>query len=1491
MLDRLIRDAEFGRFISGEESSEEVQRRRRAVSRLLSVSGHRYKIHADGRKVWFKGGRVSRIENEPILQESGQVSRRDTTEMLYDEHGNLTSYRTETRNADGERLCVQWAGRYGPSPGGKYQLQGYIETRWDALGNASRLERSQVRWDPAGRAAAYRETETDPWGRQTVREMSGIRYDSNGRPTSYRERIIGSDGGTQERWRVETRYDRLDGREEAVSFYREIRGTADGGGDEVEWSAEKYDRLGRVRAWTEKTTDSSGGVTLCRRSDIEFDRNGNVTGFEENENGPAGSRRRIWSDGVYDRWGRVVSYREIIVGGDQNVHRRWGGAEYNAKNELLSFAEELTDARGRTTQSRWKALEYQTGFVRDYQETTRVDDGGEVSHRWRGRHDAGGRVTGFVDERIDPEGNREVSERNGITYDRAGRLAGFHEARTDNFGNKTIRTWTAQRYDAYDRVLDYEEMETGAFGEERKRVWKNAQYDAQGRLASYEEDVRVDDRWIQRRWRADAYDSFGQVTVFHEETSDPLCDETFRYWQGRYDREGRLVFSREENVEGTGGKTFVEWSARSFDPRGRVTAYREVFDGGLGRSVKEWSGSYDDRGRLAASREEREDVSGMRTITDLKQIQYDSRGRMTDSFQTLRCSDRPSLFTEVRLRGRSYNEQGQVTAGIEETMIFGRDEGHEINFVITKKIEDVRQGAGGLIACVERTETVGVDDAGRSIRREERSEIKYDDGLTRQRNIQRAYGEDGAVGLETIREVRCLERARDLQGRVVLQRDEITDDAAPSEKMIVVRRNFWGAEGTLDGYEELSESRGQTVRRRVSETAYDAAGRLVAGKETVVRPESASVRTETRKSKISYDIFGRAVSWEENTEIFGPGLAHSMRSVKESTFDECGRTVSQSEEIHRGGDVFLKRSDYHAFDGFGRAVSFSETGSDENGPFQTTRSGIRYDSFGRVSGYVEEGISSGAWKKRTWAVLEFDERDREQRTMEEGFGDSGSYRLETEIEGVNTLGQTTGRLEKGWSAAEGDFERRFSDMRYDSAGRVQEYDLLKRAVGEKTVSHWGGLGYDEKGRSLGYMEVGDVWENGEFARRFENQWRVRGFSSENGMVSDSEQIEYREYRGGEIEKQIRTRKNAAYDPLGRLTGYEDTETSERTEAGETQTATVLRRRENIGYYESSGRDGGLWPGRVKGYQETLVDRTAVHHVTQTRVEEIQYDADGRQTASRTFSAGKGLDDGSADEPSTAGWIEKVKKFFLKWSAVAESRVVQENVSGGFVDRPLADLTEDLPVDGFILTRRLDTRYDVQGRPTEWMEVSASAAAAEKAAVSLVQVGYQGDSRRLAFYSARQEEGTKVQHIFKDGFSYGNSAQAGSFRECVFEGDRLRFLGKEFDWRAASWEAKSCFMDELSAGRREVEGAVQITRYDDVRYDAQGQMLDSCGVRTTRGVVLVAADGEADLAVTLDQMRDDEARRIDAEIDVELDREKKSLDEAAQEVWDKKLQAM
>jgi hypothetical protein len=1210
--------AALEKFQTAAKMNAEVEMRRARFSqKFASAGGFQYRTFADGKRMWFKSGRVSRIENEKIVDAFGNTHRQDTTEMVYDKRGNLLSSKTETRDANGHITVKRWAGSYSNVPG-RDRLLSFNETTWDPLGNESRLERTNLTWNSDGKnLLSYDEKSTNQYGETATRRVWDSTHDKDGNLLSFKEESESKGVKSAREWHGATykKAGKKNGKDEwQLTGYREKSTDALGRETTRSWGDAKYDDKGALLGYTETTTGPDGNTTTRAWGDAEFDRFGNLTFFRETTTDSTGrGTTRVFRNGRYDEHGRALSYEELTSATDgPSETRLWSGARYNERNELLAYREEITDSHGVPSLKEWSATSYIKGQPAGTLETITDDRGHRTTREWHGRFGVQGRLTGFDEKTTDAQGNVSTLNQDNLTYDALGRLVGYDEKSVDFFGRPTWTTWAATAHDLNNRVVAFRRTDRGEDGRERKSERTNIAYDAAGRVLSYEESLEAAGGGQptasgRQSWKATGYDRHGALTGFELTTTNALGAAETQRRTMTYDKRGRTVGTEDLYTNALGETQTVEWKALRFDTWGNAENYSETTTtAGLSKE-RVWEGTLDARGLASSSAETISDSNGLKVMNRLSGALYDSRGRMTDGVRSTSRSDFPDVAIESVTAGRTYDGFGQVTGGTETTRTHGRVGGVEVNLTT---VETASAGAfvdGRATQTRTTVETTGFWGGERVHTQDTTDVLLGINGDRSERRTTRAFDAAGVLIKETWNSSDRTDVTVDLSGRTLTYKEATGDAAAPKAKTITERANRYHGNGELAGYQEKSKNAfGVVTHTDVSDLVTDALGQTLQSRERTTQPGTTVKTDETFKTGLRYDLLGRAVGGTDDSSTTGPGLSTRSLSTWTTVFDVAGRVVESTSKGEKDGVGFENVTKNAVFDVFGRPVEYRTTSQGFAGISDISTRGVQYDEFGRPAQRHEEGWNNGNYSNADVAAT-YDEKGREVQTTREGYNGQGNFRETVRTDGFNALGQAVGRTTEGWSATDGTYKHVDTGLGYDLRGELIGFDREKTAGGKTDVSHWAGKGVDALGRSLGFTETGKTYENGQFVNDFTINHTPSAFNA-NGQEVAYARVATKTFANGAVETTT-TDWKGAYDAQGRMVEFRDDQTISLKEGGVTKEATLSRWREGMTYYEADG--DGHRRGMMSGYDETVFDSASPGKGAKTTVRAMRYDDQGR----------------------------------------------------------------------------------------------------------------------------------------------------------------------------------------------------------------------------------------------------------------------------------------
>ncbi|MBK9694669.1 MAG: hypothetical protein IPO76_04640 [Elusimicrobia bacterium] len=1218
--------AALEKFQTAAQMNADVEMRRARFSqKFAAAGGFQYRTFADGKRMWFKNGRVSRIENEKIVDAFGNTHRQDTTDMVYDKRGNLLSSKTETRDANGHITVKRWQGTYSNVPG-RDRLASFTESAWDPLGNESRLERSGLVWDAEGKnLLSYSEKATDPYGAVSTRRVWDSTHDKDGNLLSFKEESETKGVKSFREWFGASYKSagKKKGKDEwQLTSYQEKTTDAQGRETAREWGETKYDDKGALREYTEKTTGPDGETATKTWGDAEFDRHGNLTFFRETIKSASGRETtRVFRNGRYDDHGRVLSYEELTSEKDgPSALRVWSGGRYNERNELLSNMEKVTDSHGVTTTRAWNATRYANGQPSATVETVTDDQGHATTREWNGRFGEHGRLAGFDEKTTDARGNVSTVTQNNLTYDALGRLIGYDERSSDIFGRPTVSTWKATAFDLKDRAIATVRTDQGEDGRERRAERSNIAYDAAGRMTSYEESLEVrggglPDASGRQTWTALGYDRHGDLLGFELTTTNARGEVETQRRTTTYDNRGRAVGTSDATTNALGETQTVAWKALGFDAWGNVDKYSETTVTAGIEKTRVWEGRLDARGLATDSRETIADASGLKVTHQLSGVRYDARGRMTDGVRATERSDYPEVSIVATTAGKTYDEAGQAIGGIETTRIQGRSGGETIDLTSVETSFGGAFDSGRATQTRSTVETTGTWGA-RPVHSRDTVESLFGSlGERTDNRTSQAYDATGALIKENRSTTTRTGVEVDWAGRPLAYEESSVDAAAPKARTTTRRVNHYYGNGELSGYaEETTNAFGVTTRVNATELATDALGQTVQSREKSTQPGLSVKTDDTFKAHMRYDLLGRNIGGHESSSTTGPGLSTRSSSTWRTVFDGAGRVVESTSAGERDGVSFENTTRNSVFDINGRAVDYRTSSQGAAGVSDVETTGVQFDEFGRAYKRHEDGWNNGSYSNAD-VTAGYDAQGREVKTTREGYNGQGSFREETTTQGFNALGQATGRSTSGWNATEGNYSYQDTGLNYGLTGELLSFDRAKLNGEKKDVFHWATKGVDAAGRSLGFTEVGKSFENGKYINDFTIDHAARAHNG-NGQEVSYRQTTTKTYVGGAVETTVSDWKGA-YDDKGRQVEFRDDQTITLTENGVTKEATLSRWREGLSYYDADG--DGHRKGMTRGYDETVFDSANPDKGQKTAVRNMRYDAAGRFLDGETAS--------------------------------------------------------------------------------------------------------------------------------------------------------------------------------------------------------------------------------------------------------------------------------
>jgi hypothetical protein len=1215
------------KFQMAAQMNADVEMKRAQFSqKLASAGGFQYSTFADGKRMWFKAGKVHRIENERITDASGLVHIQDTTDMVYDDRGNLLSSKTETRDPDGLITVKRWEGTYSQIEG-KDKLVGFKETTWDPLGNESHLERSALVWGGADdkNLLSYDETSIDSYGQKITRKTTDCSYDDKGNLLSFKE-TTQADGITSTRHWGGAVYEKFlkDGKDDwRLCSYTETSWDPAGRESKREWGRATFDEAGALKSYSEKTTRHDGRVENKTWGDAKYDRRGNLVSFREKVERPDGLvSMRVFNNGVYDVHGRRISYDEFT--GDENGSgstRHWRKGDYNSKGELLGYEEDVVGETGYSTRTAWRATAYEQGRLTGSQERITDDRDHITTKNWAGAYNPQGRLLSFEEETIDGQGNRNALARKEMGYDDVGRLTGYAEVSTDMFGGATKTTWAAEGFNKSDEVTSFRRTDTGIDGKTHTTHRDQIVHDARGRQVSYLDNLSVHGDGVPTltatvSWQSRGYNRRGELVGFDQITTNARGETEAQGRDILYDQRGRTERTNDTFTNSAGEIQTLGWQAKEFDEWDRATHYvQNAFVAGVAKEI-DWRGTFNEKGLAISSQEVARDNFGLVVTSQLNDGVFDNRGRISDGTKTVMRSDSSGVVATTIMAGLRYDMDGQQIGGIETTVYSGSSPQGPVRLTSVRKIEGQENENGRAREIRKTTEMTGTI-GGQSTHTKDTVTIVITGLNSRtESDLSEAFDSNGVVLKSRANQSFKTNMVTDLSGRVLSYDERTTDSGAPDSSNIIHRENRYHGGGDLAGYtEESTDAHNVRTRTEASRMATNAEGQTVQLKEVTTHPGLTVTTDETVKTALTYDYLGRATGSKESTLTTGPGLYSRSQLVNTTEYDAWGRVSRTASEGDRNGLDYKTQTLNRLFDQQGRAIAYQTTSEGAAGVSRLTVSQGAFDSEGRLNRFHEEGFSNGGFSSAR-VTIEFDQKGRSFATTREGYDQQGDFTRREETTAYNNLGQAQAKKTVGWSASEGNTETVDKNLTYGITGELESFDREKKSGSKSTLSHWQTLGRNERGLSLGYNETSSEYENGTLLHTSVSRHDATSYNS-NGQETRSRTTTIKSHASGEVER-TETSVSASYGKDGLQIESEEDQILSVTRGGETTTARSVRRRSDVDYYDADG--DGHRRGLLKGYRDTVFDSSNPKEGTTTLTKKIAYGNNGVMLGGETTSA-------------------------------------------------------------------------------------------------------------------------------------------------------------------------------------------------------------------------------------------------------------------------------
>ena len=1130
---RNVQDAIQNRLSNQEEFEADMERRRRASAAIFGeAGGFSFVKYNDGKKVWFKGGQVSKIENEQVKDAHGNVSLRNMDDMQYNEKGLLVSYKSDSVDSDGNKQSVVWHGAtytddsvaYG-GEGTHYKklITGYTEEITDGQGNTTVVDWRGATYDELDRLSSYKQTSADLDGNKTTKSWRDGQYDATGNLTSFNETVTDALGLTTERqWSGGTyeknpAYIDKDKTPQQSAYllvgYKETVTDSHGQTTARDWRDGRYNDFGELLSYNETLTKTVDGQTLTQNvswSGGAYDEKGHLTTYHETKQDWEGQTVTVdWTDGEYNSKGQLTRYNEKTADAAGNeTFRSWQAADggYDSKGRLTSYTETVVDARGNSTQKTWTAdqfdrygrvlLSHETdvdpegnsvtkewstdaagydafGQVLQYKETTLAEFGNKTSKTWEnGVYDSLGRLVAYVEIVVDVRGATHKTVVEGTTYNALGRKTSYKETRTDSDGNVETTVWSGGEYSAKGNLISYEEAFTNIYGETQKKSWRasDADYDRFGQLIGYQETITGFDGIVTERRRSGCeYDSLGRLSAYDETVSV---------------------------AKPVGNESVLNSLVGLVDTAALAAAQSELkTEPAVVTTHTRWTGgTYDSLGRLIGYAETTTNEPGQAQVKTWDGA-YNERGDLRSSHETL--TDETGLTKTTNWTGYLFDDHGRATASRQIQYLSDEPGVALITTESGRTFDRYGQASGGYTALV----TAGTNTQGQTF------------NLTTERTIGKATFADGALAgysetSHTFGTDSGLSWVDNKEEKVVshLSRTGYTETTTQGDHVVLVSRSKMTRDSLghvvsyADQIQDAANGPTPTVSVRLA-TTFDSFDKPTSAVDHVTTPKGEEKIIVTKN--IVQDSRGNSLAFESDTFEAKTGVQSlpgnwSSLSAEEQTAFLAG-VQSQYPNARLEIDAEKNQVDISLL-----AV--------EN----RKRTSSHYDSLGRLVSSEDEIKSTEEKESRrvSWAAEKFDSANRAatDTTITQFFdgvisgSPSSTKESRRNLMTYNTLGQVSGYRERATDSKKPDevVNREVSGVTYDTWGAVstqKDVALTQEIKDGVTVSTKGNMttestrsdaqfdalgrliGYDETVHQFGRSDTGDVINHYEKKRR------------------------------------------------------------------------------------------------------------------------------------------------------------------------------------------------------------------------------------------------------------------------------------------------------------------------------------------------------------------------------------------------------------------------
>ena len=1155
----------FEQFKVADDARKTIEKAQNVAGRAGSgVSGFSYIKYNDGKTAWMKDNLPEKIVNEIVKDKDGHTTLRNTYNMVYNDKRLLISYDADVTDNKGNKTTIDWRNASYTNDSVFYanddtvankHLTNYVETVTDqTTGNrvVTTFENpvydgknmvsyatlvqdgrspdklvendySGITYDAQHNMATYTQTIQDtltlngnPYQRIYTQTFTGCQYDANKNLTAYTE-IVNDEWG-QTITNFTGTYNQFS---ELVSSIKEET-FSDGTKSTVKFNG-GYDSDSRLMYSTEVTTDSRYPALFTTR---------NFTAGVDDDYG-------------YNQHGDLTSYTEETIGNDGKITiNEWYGAEYDNRAQLLTYQQDITDSLGQTMHKVWRA--------------------GENAYNGLNQLSSYEEDTTFGDMVI----TKKVI---GAVYDYLGQLAQINE------------TTTITGVDTLGRSVNYN----------KTVVRHDATYSAQGQVAGLIEDTNENEfdsagnviyalntRAVDTNVSLAGYTEVKTITGYNYQDVTTTIRTNTQY------NSAKQIISYTEKVVGSASPNAYTITTRQdmlYNSLGQLVAYREnVFNSntpgtGTSQTVTDvYDINYDSLSNVIARTEDSTSVDGIKTNTQISDIQYTGSGKQVSYNQTQTQALSSPVTTTILRDAIQYNKNGLLASYVDTTT------SSTDNLTrVTDWQADEYYSSGQLEAYHQTIDTTGADIFGTAVdfsNTIDMLQMSYNtSGL-----MVSSYEEDSSSSApEVVTTKNTTGMSYDDYGQLAefIEDKWDVDNADPTLldlHTVTTRYDSNFQNGRLFGYTENVQTTSDnadldtstaTVRTNIG---YDDYGRMNFYNDQIIASAAPDKTSYVTWQGLAFDAAGAVLSYQQTTHDLGVGLDVTTALTRSNIiYNSLQQVISYNDEIdssaspQKTSTMTRTKTSYNAL---GQVSAYSEQDKDifiasgfvnEN---DVDRYAMQYNLLNQLTGYNETTQSSltpQIMTTTTWSSLGYDingnlagYNQRDQQTNDSGTLDLDNTTVKENIL-YNGLGQaqsykqTTIQSFPGTNESPATSVEQVTAVSYDSNGQILQSTETTDDGYTQTADTRSGMDYNAQGFLDAYTDTIHQTNNNGLVADTKSTWSALDFY-DNGRVKDYQQTTQGQSSAGTQTLQQNdavTRSNIVYDDNGFTLSYDETDTS------------------------------------------------------------------------------------------------------------------------------------------------------------------------------------------------------------------------------------------------------------------------------------------------------------------------------------------------------------